>query len=794
MKIESAGALLFRKLFNNMKNQIQYLSLLFFILCLSLQNTDSSAQEMSEEDRETFNQGVFHFERKDYQNGLSYFRELINKFPRDPVFNYFSGVSMTELNIDLETAIRQLELASLGKIPKNVWFYLGKAHHIRTDFNAAISNYQQFKSMGERTEIRELEVDNLIGLCKNEVVPAGWKISQREFTQRSQVASQKSQTSSLSSAANPSGTTEYDRMVAEAYQLQEKADSVRNLADQKRIALRIVRNEEEKSALEKEILVLEKSAYDYQNRADAKLKQIKSIETRIAEDTTNPPAGISPGSESVGYNFQQEMELNPGMMLGKQLNDESYFESLVKDLFPGQKETSLDNLIRMNSNAVQTMKNAGKIEKDINQEELKANGAKNKRENDRIIGRIKEMKETALQLKYDAIIQYQKVNDDLYQIFDQEIKGMNMAVVGDPQRIHAENYQREASRAYNHALTIREESGSILNLEKKYDKIAEANAYELIALENQKRAYATLTGILPVPSETKGRISETEAEGGATNRYEEAATKRVVADEERQDLVVSDKNKAVEREEKEEKELLPGMNSEKIKVESFDESRYTNIEEKYGFQVTNGSPYSDTNPIPTDRILPFGVIYRIQVGVFSRMVRPDYYRTLSPVSAETDLEKNFFRYYTGYFKAYSEAEEALPLVHDQGYRDAFVVAHFQNQKISIDRARELEDLMTKENLSIADREKLHELQTPVYRIQFGIFPSPLTEMSLQFYRAKAGNYPIENLHNIKGEYVYTIGIFLTFEEAKAAREKLLSKGLEKLDIISFVGSKRVPME
>jgi hypothetical protein len=182
-----------------------------------------------------------------------------------------------------------------------------------------------------------------------------------------------------------------------------------------------------------------------------------------------------------------------------------------------------------------------------------------------------------------------------------------------------------------------------------------------------------------------------------------------------------------------------------------------------------------------DRILPAGVVYRIQVGVFSRMVRPDYYMNISPVSAETDMMKGFIRYYTGFFNLYDDAEKALPLIQELGYKDAFIVAHHQEQKISLAKAKELENAP----------ESTFE---PIYRLQFGVFPNQLTEMSLAFYRAKTGDQRIQYLHNIKGEYVYTIGIFLTFEEAENAKDELQTKGLKDLEIVGLIGNEWISVE
>jgi len=175
------------------------------------------------------------------------------------------------------------------------------------------------------------------------------------------------------------------------------------------------------------------------------------------------------------------------------------------------------------------------------------------------------------------------------------------------------------------------------------------------------------------------------------------------------------------------------------------------------------------------------------------MVRHDFFRKLFPVTAEMDLEENFIRYYAGFFKRYAEAENALPLIRKEGYNDAFIVAHFQGGKISLERAKELEELEQKNRETDPDRSEFQSIENPLYRIQFGIFSYPLSEKNLRFYQDKIGNYKIQYLQNIEGEFIYTIGIFLTFEEAEKAREMFVSKGLEGLNTIAFVGNKRIPL-
>ncbi len=761
MKIGSACLFLFRKLFNNMKHQYRLpekLPVLIFFLILFAFN--AAAQELSEQDQETFNQGVFHFQKKDYQNGLTYFRELIHKYPRDPVFNYFSGVSMTELMIDLETAVRQLNLASVGKVPNNVYYYLAKAQHLRGEFREALSNYRHFMDLGERDEIRELETERMIELCQKQTIPQEWSNKQDGITLKLPVK-KKETLPEVENQATPGGS---DRLEAEMINLQSQADSTRQLADQKRIALHLIRDETEKSTIEQEILELENKTFELQRLADAKQQEIRELEKEMVQNRIiSDPDAFRPDNRSTYY-LEEEMKLDPGTMMGKQLNDEQYLESLISGLFQDQEESAYEDLIRVNSDAIQTMKNASKVEQNINQEILVANSAQNRREMNRALERIEVMKEEAMQLKYDAIIQYQQVNDKLYQVYQNEINRLTGQPAGERRTEIAGLYQNHAIQSYEKALEIRDEAKTTIDQEKRYDKVAEANAYELVALENQKRAYATLTGSLPLP--------ETFAKEEDHVNLEDALIIK-------KDIVVDEEMKLEESVEED--------------AESFVESRYTGIGEDYGFQFKLPTPYSDQNPVPMDRILPGGVIYRIQVGVFSHMVRHDFFSKLFPVTAEMDLEKNFIRYYAGFFKRYTEAENTLPLIQQDGFKDAFIVAHFQGEKITLKRAKELEELEQKRNGLDPDQSELQTIEDPIYRIQFGIFPAPFTERSFRFYQDKIGNYKIQYLQNIEGEFIYTIGNFLTFEEAERVKEIMHSNGLENLKTIAFVGNKRIPL-
>jgi len=111
------------------------------------------------------------------------------------------------------------------------------------------------------------------------------------------------------------------------------------------------------------------------------------------------------------------------------------------------------------------------------------------------------------------------------------------------------------------------------------------------------------------------------------------------------------------------------------------------------FEIRPDSPYSASSPIPLDTGFPEGVLYRIQIGAFSKPVKPEMFRGLYPVIGERSAESGIIRYYAGMFRSISTAEKALKKVKEYGFSEAFIVSWFQGKRISLIRARELEQMM-----------------------------------------------------------------------------------------------------
>ena len=107
------------------------------------------------------------------------------------------------------------------------------------------------------------------------------------------------------------------------------------------------------------------------------------------------------------------------------------------------------------------------------------------------------------------------------------------------------------------------------------------------------------------------------------------------------------------------------------------------------FSILSKSPYSESNPIPIDTSLPDGVVYKIQLGAFSKPLTENTFKGLVPVSGEK-LPNGIIKYYVGLFRRFADTEDALRRVHEYGFKDAYIIAFYNSKIINPERARQLE--------------------------------------------------------------------------------------------------------
>ena len=104
--------------------------------------------------------------------------------------------------------------------------------------------------------------------------------------------------------------------------------------------------------------------------------------------------------------------------------------------------------------------------------------------------------------------------------------------------------------------------------------------------------------------------------------------------------------------------------------------------------VSETTTYSESNPIPVNPPHPEGLIFKVQVGAFRRPIPQDLFKGFAPISAER-VRDDITRYRVGYFKNERNANSSKNTIRGLGYSDAFVVAIYNGDRISLSEARNL---------------------------------------------------------------------------------------------------------
>ncbi|MCI1753108.1 MAG: hypothetical protein LKM36_09640 [Flavobacteriales bacterium] len=90
-------------------------------------------------------------------------------------------------------------------------------------------------------------------------------------------------------------------------------------------------------------------------------------------------------------------------------------------------------------------------------------------------------------------------------------------------------------------------------------------------------------------------------------------------------------------------------------------------------------------PIPVDAPMPQGVVYKVQVGAFRNELPKDAFSDMTPVTGES-VGNGLTRYAAGQFTSAQSAAKAGETVRARGYRDAFVVAYLDGNRVSLREA------------------------------------------------------------------------------------------------------------
>jgi hypothetical protein len=100
------------------------------------------------------------------------------------------------------------------------------------------------------------------------------------------------------------------------------------------------------------------------------------------------------------------------------------------------------------------------------------------------------------------------------------------------------------------------------------------------------------------------------------------------------------------------------------------------------FREVKGSAYSASHPIPLNPPLPSGLLFKVQVGAFRKPIPQNLFEGIEPIIGQ-EAPGGFIRYSTGLFRTFDTAKSVLVKVRNRGYSDAFIIAFFNGERISM---------------------------------------------------------------------------------------------------------------
>ena len=200
--------------------------------------------------------------------------------------------------------------------------------------------------------------------------------------------------------------------------------------------------------------------------------------------------------------------------------------------------------------------------------------------------------------------------------------------------------------------------------------------------------------------------------------------------------------------------------------------------------------------IPVNDTLPGGLYYRIQTAAFRNPVKPSYFKKLGPVYGVMSSDSDITFYFIGMFRRQADARSALVKVRSAGFKDAFVVAIMDGERVSFERAETLESKWAGTSLVKQGAVKSKESMplTLVFRVEAARSEKKFTEERLETMRHVAGKRDFDIVENEEGDYVCLIGKFLTFESAQNYSDLLYRNGLKEANVVAYMGEKEIPVE
>ena len=757
--------------------KIKQYSCLFILLLLAF--TVFAQQQNEQDGLNDLKTAYINFEQGNYSDAYRYFNQMLTLYPKDPTYNYYTGICLLHLEKNADHALSHLRYASAKKVPDDVYFYLGFAYHRNYQFDEALKNYEWFEKVADKKKINDYALENYKTMARNGsyLVKYGKKYSvysreripddefykqyqfndlEGKFVERDDffgwekdsldeetvlfVPNESTRNEVLYFAAKHKTRNDYD-----IYRITKLSDTAwsqpENLGDVINTPF-----DENYPFIHSDGATLffaskghysmggydvYKSSWDWDNQTWSEPENIgfpvnspfddilyvPSANNKLALVSSNRDCGFN---EYVVYKFDPEYH-SPYIELKS--------HDQIKHLALMEVNATLDSRKNKKSKVESARKSASFIQPSLEKDFL------NKPEYDSLMNLALNY-----QLKADSI---RWIIDDKRNLFDKISDGQSRAKLSN-----------EIIELEQQVYLIQK------NADKCYQSVRE--------IEQQNIASKNITyGFFGEHSNGK-------------------------------EVVETDKNKGIKTEQKE----TVGQAKDSLhKIQFYTKGMDENTDNPYDFGLSINIPsrYNASNPIPVDKELPRGVIYMIQLGAFSSDKQPSVFKGLEPLWCIKKANSTIRKYYTGKFRTIREAEKNLPRVKSTGFSDAFIVAFNDGKLIPVNQAVKLESDAPEKKKRVSDNanEKVHTKDSAVdldiiYTVNLTMMAddSTMIEQIKMLVPENKELYIEEQNENQK----ITIKSFHNFDEAFALKEKIQAIVNKEVEVYAFFAEHQIPLE
>lgn len=231
-----------------------------------------------------------------------------------------------------------------------------------------------------------------------------------------------------------------------------------------------------------------------------------------------------------------------------------------------------------------------------------------------------------------------------------------------------------------------------------------------------------------------------------------------------------------------------------LQGEGYDSDLVTNNDDG-SKSVTSGSQVTGSTPVGEldDAAKSGKVVFRIQLGAFSRPLSDEIFSGLPQMFGYTSSEDGLTRYYTGVYDSYAEAAKHRVDMIEQGFEDAFIVSLKGGERVPLSSTGQATPVNNNVNVDeqVSGSASGSKASGVKFRVQVAAYADEIPSDALQRLLSLG---TVDQKVGDDGKTKFVVGSFDSYEQAKQYATELAGQGNEGAFVVGEFNGKLIPSE